>query len=309
MRDYGLYQAGLVTTTIETGRRVSTRRAPTGWILAIGLALALPVHAWWGDSHSILTEAAVLALPQEVPEFFRSGGDMVAHVSYDADLAKNRGAPHLNNAEHPEHYLDLEYLGDHELPALRHEFVSLCDSLGLEPAEVGFLAYAVAESTERLAVAFAEHRKWPADEVIHAKCLVYAGHLAHYAQDLVQPLHVTVDHHGRTAADGTKIGGQIHEHVDSIIERLALAPGQLAGAAPVAPLGDDLFAAVRDQLSESHGHVERVYELVDDLDPATDAGRTFAVERAQRAVGFTASLYLTAWRMSADIRLPGWLER
>ena len=45
------------------------------------------------------------------------------------------------------------------------------------------------------------------------------------------------------------------------------------------------------------------------LDPVTERGRDFARERANRAVAFTASLYLTAWQQSENVRLPGWLER
>ena len=37
--------------------------------------------------------------------------------------------------------------------------------------------------------------------------------------------------------------------------------------------------------------------------------RAFAEARARTAVYFTASLYLTAWHQSEEIRLPRWLER
>ena len=63
-----------------------------------------------------MTKAAVQALPDEVPEFFRDGKRMIAHCSYDPDISKNRGAPHVNIAEHPEHYLDLELLQGKPLP-------------------------------------------------------------------------------------------------------------------------------------------------------------------------------------------------
>ena len=84
----------------------------------------------------------------------------------------------------------------------------------------------------------------------------------------------------------------------------------LARQVRVAPIAQgELFAAIRAQVVESAGRVDRVYELAGDLDPVTDAGRAFAQERAARAASFTASLYLTAWRMSEQVRLPGWLLR
>ena len=128
---------------------------------------------WWSGGHSIMTKAAVRALPDEVPAFFRAGEGMIAHCSYDPDISKNRGAPHVSNAEHPEHYLDLELLEGKPFPKNRYEFTQLCTELGIKPDKVGFVPYAVAEWTERLAVAFAEHRKWPNNTFIQNKCLVH----------------------------------------------------------------------------------------------------------------------------------------
>ena len=47
-----------------------------------------------------------------------------------------------------------------------------------------------------LAVAFAEYRKWPDNPMIQHKCFLYAGFLAHYAQDMCQPLHLTINFDG-----------------------------------------------------------------------------------------------------------------
>ena len=56
---------------------------------AIVLCLySVPSQAWWGNGHGILTQAAVLAQPQEVPAFFRNGAAQVAHMSFDPDIAK-----------------------------------------------------------------------------------------------------------------------------------------------------------------------------------------------------------------------------
>lgn len=313
-------EAGSMDSTIRRAPGVSTdgspvrRRArgcrPAAWAaLAAGLALAQPAAAWWGDTHALMTRAAVLVLPPEVPAFFRAGAEMAAHVSFDPDIAKNRGAPHVRHAEHPEHFADIELLQGEELPDQRYEFVALCHTLGVAPEEVGFAPYAVAEYAERLAVAFAEHRKWPENEAVRVKCLVYAGFLAHYAGDIVQPLHATIHYNGRVGEDGSRAGAGIHEKVDSLIERIGLTAEDLAEGVRARPVEGELFAAVREQVLESNRQVDRVYELAGGLDPPGKAARAFAAERGRRAAAFTASLYLTAWRMSEGIRLPSWLER
>ena len=277
-------------------------------LMALSLG-SMPAQAWWGNGHGILTQAAVLAQPQEVPTFFRNGAAQVAHMSFDPGIAKNRAAPQLYDGEFPEHFFDLELLEGAPVPDKRHDFIALCDSLGVAPDKVGYLPYAITEYTQRLMIAFAEHRKWPDQQMIQAKILVYAGILAHYAEDIAQPLHVTIYYDGRVDEAGERQNAGIHETVDSVIERLEMQPTQLARSVTVVPFEGDLFDAVVAQVYESNGRVDRVYELADSLDPVSEQGRDFARERANRAVAFTASLYLSAWQQSESVRLPGWLER
>ena len=279
------------------------------WIAAVVGLVAVPAQAWWGDGHGILTEGAVLALPEEMPAFFRQGGNIASHVVFDPDLFKNRGVSVLRHAEEGEHYFDLEYLEERAIPPKRFDFIALCQELDLDPTKVGMAPYAIAEGTGRLAVAFAEHRKWPENEAIQQKCLVYAGMLAHYAEDICQPLHATRYFDGKKQEDGTVIGKGIHEKVDSSVERLGFAPEDLAAGQDVAAF-DSLMKAVTDQIKKSNWRVEEVYALWGHWEDENDARvRALTLDLARTSVRFTASLYLTAWQQSAEIRLPRWLER
>ena len=287
-------------------------------IVVVLLLAAAPAWGWWADGHGVLTRAAVRATPEMLPAFFREGADLVAHCAYDPDVIKLRDVPGLRRTEEPEHYLDKELLGERPLPPQRYDFLRLCAELRLDPHRVGTLPYAVAEGTERLAVAFAEHLKWPRDRFIQQKCLVYAGIVAHYAQDLCQPLHTTIHFDGRARPDGTSPRSGIHERVDALIERLALTPADLGREQRVEPLADP-FAGIVAELGRSHALVDRVYELENELPPRDVAAsaswrpsaaiRAFGTERARASVRFTAQLYLTAWQKSASIRLPDWLDR
>ena len=279
------------------------------WMTVVASLVAVPAQAWWGDGHEILTEAAVLALPEEVPAFLRQGGSMASHVVFDPDLFKNRHTPLLNHAEYGEHYFDLEYLGGRAIPTKRFDFIALCFELQLDPIRVGMVPYAIAEWTQRLAVAFAEYRQWPENEAIQQKCLVYAGILAHYAQDICQPLHATKDFNGKPQADGTVIGKGIHERVDSSVERLEFAAEQLAAEQDIVAF-DPLMKAIVAQIRESNGRVDQVYALLGHWeDESDDRVHALALDLARTSVRFTASLYLTAWHQSAEIPLPRWLER
>jgi hypothetical protein len=277
--------------------------------LLLLLALASSAWSWWGVGHGILTQAAVQALPEDMPAFFQQGEETVANVVHDADLFKNRATPHLGNFEHSEHYFDTELLKGIKPPEMRYAFLDTCAALGLNPAKVGLLPYAVAEWTERLAMAFAEHRRWPDNLPIQYKCLVYAGMLSHYSEDLCQPLHVTIHFDGRKGADGTVMGKGIHEKVDGFVEKMELTSGDLAENQKISPFAE-LMPAIMAEVEESRALIDRVYELEAEMGNVKNPQvREFAEERMRATVQFTASLYLTAWEMSEKIKLPGWHKR
>ena len=280
-------------------------------LILFSVLLTTPAWAWWGGGHDILTQAAVKALPEEMPEFFRSAEKMVAHCVYDPDISKERATPHARQAEYGEHYIDIELLKDHPIPDGREAHIKLCAELGVAPRAVGTLPYALAEWTERLAVAFAEYRKWPDNLMIQNKCFLYAGFLSHYAQDMCQPLHLTIHFDGRVQEDGTRLHRGIHEKVDSAVEILKLDPIKLAKAQKVAAV-DNLMPAIIEQIKAGFSLVDSVYALAEDwqdLKNPTPELVNFTHDRAREAVRWTASLYLTAWKLSENIKLPGWLDR
>ena len=280
-------------------------------LILFSIFLSTPAWAWWGGGHDILTQASVKALPEEMPEFFRSAEKMIAHCVYDPDISKDRGTPHARQAEYGEHYIDVELLKDHPIPEGREAHIKLCAELGLAPRTVGLLPYALAEWTERLALAFAEYRKWPDNPMIQNKCFLYAGFLAHYAQDMCQPLHLTIHFNGIVQEDGTRLHAGIHEKVDSAIEMLKLDPTALAKAQQIEAVGD-LMPAIIKQVKAGFSLVDSVYEIAGDwqnLKEPTPALVDFTNDRAREAVRWTASLYVTAWKLSENIKLPGWLDR
>ncbi len=282
-------------------------------LLLLGMAVS-PGWSWWPKGHSIVAEAAVRSLPGQVPAFFRQGAAQIAHCAQDPDVAKNRDLPIVSAAEGPEHYLDWELLRGNLAPRTREKYYQLLAGLSVSAADAGTLPYSVSEGTERLAVFFAEHRRWPQNPFIRTKCLIYAGTLAHYAGDLTMPLHTTIHHDGRARPDGSTPRSGIHMKVDSLIERLDLKPVELARGQIVAPMAD-IFDGVMAELKSSHALVDRVYELEAQLPPATGSYtpsaeiRSFTTERARAATRFLASLYLSAWVKSAAVTLPSWLER
>jgi hypothetical protein len=296
-------------------------------IAGLLLCAVLPARAWWPKGHSLLTHAAILALPpsrganEGAPDFFRAGWQTIAHTTQDPDVWKNRDAPHLSDRESSDHYFDWEAFGDLKLPDKRSAYMALCLKNNLDPEEIGTLPYSLMESTEKLTLAFAEYRKWPQNPHIRLKCLVYAGQLAHYAQDLQMPLHVTIHHDGRAKADGKSPRSGIHARLDSLIEKLAerhyLGAAFLAQNQTLEPLEGKLLPAVIKEMEASRAYVDRAYELEAVLPPSDEKIAwhpdekvvQFGIARGREATRFTSTLFLSAWRRSANVKLPVWLER
>ena len=284
---------------------------------ALSLLFSAPAHAWFPQGHSIIASAAVQSLPAEIPAWFRAGKGQIAHDAQDPDVQKSRDLPLMTEAEYPQHFIDLEMLGSRPLPTSRAAFYKLCQELKIDPADVGEVPYAIAEATQRLTMIFAEARRYSDNPYIRTKALVEAGILSHYSGDICMPLHVTLSYDGRANTDGTSPKTGIHAKVDSLIERLNLKPEILAQNEKVEAL-PMLFPAIEAQLMETRTKIDATYALeaalpdtktIDLKWKASPELIAFTNERARTATRFTASLFLTAWRDSARIKLPSWLTR
>jgi hypothetical protein len=308
-------------------------------VLASGVA---SLHAWYTKGHRRASDLALRSLPKEMPEFFRNGVELLNGVVHDPDLFTRPVAPpQLHDVEALNHYFDLEPLADEKLPLTRYEFLEIVYRKKLQPSKVGLLPYAVVECTQRLSVAFAEHREHPDDKVIQTKCLLYAAQLAHYAQDLCQPLHTTIDHDGRARPDGSSPHSGIHAKIDRMIgqltesqlplpaaikpQALTTPPKDIAAATKPpksredfqahrkieAARAQELMDAVMAELHRSHDLVDKVYAMEKDLpadwkDPLPPNVEAFARDRLGHAAQFTASLFMTAWQDSQFIEFPEW---
>jgi hypothetical protein len=272
-------------------------------------------HAWHEQEHYAMTAAAGRLIADDLPDWFVEGlVTDAAHIAIDPDLFKYREAAQLRHAETPEHFFDREYFADEPLPELRYDYYARCYAKGLDPQKVGTLPWAIAEWTQRLQMAFVEHRQRPDDPHIRRKAQVYAGLLAHYAADLAQPLHTTIHWDGRVeeAGDSPPHTG-IHMKVDALARKLDV-PGETLVDGLDATVYRELWPAILRNFDESFAEVDRLYALADRI-PDRDESledeevRQFTLERTRHAIRFVASLYRTAWAQSAEIEPHDWLDR
>jgi hypothetical protein len=289
-----------------------TRALPL--IISVLVMATQTAWAWHDEGHYYAAVAAVKSMPQDVPAFFREGSASVGHGALDPDIFKNRDLAQLNHCEAPEHFLDLEMLEGRDLPPLRYDYIKMCIELDVDPIRAGTLPYSIAEWTQRLTVAFAEYRNDPDNPHVRAKCLAFAGILSHYSADLHMPLHTSIHWDGRAVDGEPYVRTGIHNKIDALPTKL---PYNVLFADPLpTPLASpDVFSFTLDELAKSHAQVQRAYELEpllpqwDDLSPLTGEIREFTIQRERNAAAFTADLFLSAWRNSANIITPNWLDR
>lgn len=274
----------------------------TGGLVIASLSFWGAARGWWVNGHATITEAAALALPDDVPSFFRAAGKSLGHCAGDPDRWKNREAKALKSAVYPEHFLDMEDLEGNEPPADRYVALALMHKLQKAPDKVGTLPWAIMEGYEKLMVGFYDYRQDGSNPAIPMKCVVYGGNLAHYTTDAAMPLHTTRDYDGRKGPDGKMKQKGIHAKLDGFPETFGFKAEEISRGLTAKAVDDPWDYIVRF-IKESHTHIDRAYELdlANGFKAPTDDSRAFVMARCRAGAQFTMDLWYTAWVKSAKL--------
>ncbi len=272
---------------------------------------------WHNAGHESIVVMTGKVIQGKVPSFFTNNIQQATHSSIDPDIFKEKlNDQALRRAEYPDHFFDLEYFTDDELPLDRYEFAEWCFKHDLKPGKVGTLPYSLTEYTQRLIIAFAEYRKWPDNKYIQSKCLVYAGILAHYCGDAAMPLHATKYYDGliKDGSDAKEMKG-IHLKLDALIEKIPQDKLPDPASIKIVQIPGMILPTVFEFIKASNEEVPYVYSLYNGIpqleeqtiedDKVLDAARNMF----SRGVSLTSGLYLYAWEASKEVELPGWHKR
>ncbi len=272
--------------------------------------------AWIGEGHDSVTRRAINISKEKLPVFFSNGAAIAAHCSGDPDIFKILKGSQLKDRETPEHYIDIELLHGQTLPKTRKQFAQLCIECKTSPDKIGTVPYSIIEWTQRLTIAFAEYRKWPENEIIQLKCLVYAGNLSHYAGDLCMPLHTTINYDGRvTDNNSSSPETGIHLKVDALLHKIPDCNNQTKEENVQLTPYTDLWGGIMKELEMSHGQVEQVYAMENELPSLNEPIKCgtkvceFTKQKHQETSQFVGRLFLTAWADSEKVKMPVWNHR
>jgi hypothetical protein len=283
--------------------------------VAAAFTASSSLSAWGAHGHQLAGQAAVLALPDDVPAFFRNAAEQLSWLNPEPDRWRDRAErdadPALAEAFDPDHYIDMEIVPTGALDAPhRYAYLAVVTSAGKTAAEVGTSPYRMLEVFQRLRSSFRAWRAatdpkvrgWIGDRIIND-----AGILGHYVTDAANPLHTTIHHHGWVGPNpkAYPTDQAIHSRFESRFVSAHVTLDDLRRATTPAPRRIDApRAAIMDFVRTSHGQLERLYELdkreAFGADITSAEHKQFVVERLAFGTLMLRDLWWTAWVTSAE---------
>ena len=282
---------------------------------ALALIAATPASARWGETgHRIIAEAAVRALPAEMPAFFRAAMPQLIWLNPEPDRWRDFGESQLDNAlasgSGLDHFIDFEGVPDAAFKAKdRYEFLATVKAAKLDQS-VGFLPFRITELTQTMRVDF---RLWRAaiDEatkrLLEARIVNDAGILGHYVADGANPHHTTVHHNGWVGEnpDGFATDKQTHWRFESIYVNGHVA---LADVTPLVTAAPAVATNVRDAamayLRQTHTLLRPLYTLDKaerfDSNTVAPGHKQFVAQRLGAGATMLRDSWWTAWVTSGQ---------
>jgi len=302
-------------------------------LLATTLALAaLPnlALAWGASGHRMVGEAAVRALPPELPGFLRTpeAAAEAGELSREPDRSKAAGKIHDSDRD-PGHFVDVlddgTILGGPRLSALpptRQEYETALRAAGSDSWKAGYLPYSIVDRWQQLAHDFAywrilvaaeanpqcaAHRDWYAVDRRRreAQILQDIGQLSHFVGDGSQPMHVSIHYNGWGPLPNPQgfTQAKVHAAFEGELVRAAVRPADLAARmTPVRLCGCPIEQRTADYLAATNRLVEPLYQLekAGGLAPGDPRGPAFAAEQLARGASELRDQIAEAWAASAE---------
>lgn len=293
------------------------------FVSALLISLAAPsLFAWGEKGHAITTEAAALAMPNDLPRFFYDHMSTLVYLGDEPDRWRG-GGESLEGENAPNHFLDWEYADGLTLPRDRYDFIALMQKSGrlrqhgITPSTSGFLPWRIAEMTEQLTT---EWRIWrntragsPERAQAEREIVETAGLLSHYVGDASNPLHATTHFNGWADADnpnGYTNDCDTHARFETWFVNRAATTNEVVPRIAAPKLVSDPFTTAVAFIRSSNALVDDLYRLDKNggfaqLKPVGVEAKTFTLDRLAAGSSLLRDLWWSAWRNSSQPRRRG----
>ena len=267
------------------------------------LPWAAPSFAWHENTHHLINEAALQALPTDFPSFLEEEQSWIVYQAQEPDRWKSKEAETLKKDSSPEHFLYLESipLSASQFPQDRFSYMRALPKKD-PPEEVGLLPFAIMDTYQKLFLSFkAWHKNHTGDKrkAIEQNIAYYAGLLGHYVGDGSMPLHLTIHQDGWK---GKNPNGYSTSNMHASMERYAqdtLRLKDLRSELKPPTLLQDPFQDLMEYLFASHAQVETLYALdkagAFQEKPIDLQGKAFMLQAVARGSQMLLDLWYTAY--------------
>ncbi len=301
-------------------------RGPISRAVAVTLAGALwltqfTAFGWGSAGHTDINQVAAERIPASMPKFLRSKSAVqkIAYLGPEPDRWRDESPSALNNAQAPDHFIDLERIeGLGPLPLGRYDFYKLLYAKRAAtpaadhpddylPERVGLQPYITMEVYKRIELAFRAYRemkqKKQKTDVIEGNIIFYMGWLGHYVGDGSQPLHTTVNYDGWVEAnpEGYTTQHGIHAEFETdFVNRVVPSPASFANLVSPPERISDPFSDYMKYLEASHALVPQVY--------AFEKEKAYDGAGSPEAVKFLDQRLAAGAQMLVDFWYTAWLQ-
>jgi hypothetical protein len=306
-------------------------------VAATALIAALPstVLGWGSSGHRFIGEAAMKALPAELPAFLRNPQAAldVGEYSREPDRLKSAGRARDNDMD-AAHFLDLGDDGKifggpalSALPPTRAEYEAQLQKVGVNSWKAGYLPYSIVEAYQTLAKDLAywrvldaaeKNRAWAEHKAFftadrrrrEVKILADIGQLSHFVGDGSQPLHVTIHFNGWGDYPNPQgfTTAKIHEPFEGALVRATVTPAAIAAKmTPLKTPEGAIDKQVADYLAVAGALVGPLYamEKAGGMAPGDPRGTALATQQIAAGASELRDLIAEAWTASAT-GTAGW---
>jgi hypothetical protein len=302
-------------------------------LLAVCSIAASPAMAWDEDGHITVTRAAIVSLPDTMPEWLKTPEirSRLEYLSSEPDRWRGQHSVVLDHENNPYHYMDEEQLHQFDLtfktlPPLERQFLDrLATERALHPDKFkpwdpkedpaytnlvpGLLPYRISELQWVIAAdwttlkTYEKHSDQVTSEMVRnaRENIVYnMGILSHLVGDGAQPLHVTEHHHGWVGPNpkGYTTERGFHSYIDGGVMALhhITAESIAEQARPPRKIAkDESWKVICEYLDETHHQVEPLYALEKSGDLKKEAGKKFIEDRLLDGGSMLAGVWVAAY--------------
>jgi hypothetical protein len=275
--------------------------------LAVFLLLAVPSpsFAWGFEAHRFIAERMIALLPAEIRPIFEQRRASIVERAVDPDLWRN-----IFPEEDPNHFVDLDFYGQHPFPELPREYDRAVQKWGREAVnEQGLSPWRTAEIFGKLQREFEALKRENAPTFLQENIAFYAAVMSHYIGDAHVPLHSILNYDGQLTGQRGVHSRWESELFDRTRARLKIA---LSPAKAVLDPRDFIFETLlaSNRLAEgvlaSDQRAAMGREFYDDGYFAAFEKDQFAVieRRINESITAVASLIAGAWEAAGRPAIP-----